>query len=313
MKVWSTLLSFIDTQGSASMATIVNIKGSTPREIGARIIVAPNGDFRGTIGGGTLEWEAIKQLRNMLAKDNNSCTSQHYSLGPRLGQCCGGSVEVLFEAFMPDRRKEIEALVGQETKGFFQVTSVIADGRVQREISKKTRPNTTPAADPAAFVETFGTKQTPLYLFGAGHVAKALMLSLAPLPFEVTWIDERDDIFPPHTPSNFTCRYSTVPENMLNDAPKSAMVLIMTHSHDRDLSLATQALKRSDFSYVGVIGSETKAARFKKRLGHAGLLAPQISQLRCPIGYEGISGKDPASIAVAVAAELLMRKETLDG
>jgi xanthine dehydrogenase accessory factor len=76
----------------------------------------------------------------------------------------------------------------------------------------------------------------------------------------------------------------------------------MTHGHDLDFAIVAAAIARGDFPYVGVIGSETKAARFRARLGQRGL---DPARLRCPIGVPGLRTKHPRAVAIALAAELL--------
>ena len=172
------------------------------------------------------------------------------------------------------------------------------------------RPGTTAYAD-GVLEEGFGDARRPLILFGAGHVGRALVLALAPLPFAVTWIDPRPDAFPAHVPGNVTLRRSEDPAASLPEAPAGAFVLVMTHSHPLDLALVGAALGDTRFPYVGLIGSATKRARFEKRLAGMGIPAGRVASLVCPIGIAGIDSKLPAVIAAATAAELLVRDEAL--
>jgi xanthine dehydrogenase accessory factor len=143
-------------------------------------------------------------------------------------------------------------------------------------------------------------------LFGAGHVGRALVLALAVLPFRVTWIDSRPDAFPNAMPQNVSAIRAGRPASHVAEAPAGSLVAIMTHSHPLDLELTRAALARPDLPYVGVIGSDTKRARFVKRLRESGLGEDAIERLRCPIGIDGIDGKEPPVIAASVAAELLL-------
>ena len=111
----------------------------------------------------------------------------------------------------------------------------------------------------------------PLYLFGAGHVGRALALALAPLPYAVRWIDGRDGAFPQAVPGNVTCIQSANPVQDLQSATDGSFVLIMTHSHALDLAVTEAALRDARFAYVGLIGSATKRARFEKRLREGGV------------------------------------------
>ena len=173
------------------------------------------------------------------------------------------------------------------------------------------QPPVTIAPDGTVF-EIFTNPTRPLYLFGAGHVGRALVLALAPLPFEVTWVDTRREAFPAATPGNVRCVHLPDPAAALAGAPPEAFVLVMTHSHALDLALVHAALEAEGFAYVGLIGSATKRARFRKRLGDLGLSTDSIAQLVCPIGLAGIASKAPAAIAASVAADLLIRHEAVE-
>jgi xanthine dehydrogenase accessory factor len=158
-------------------------------------------------------------------------------------------------------------------------------------------------------VERFGQDATPLYLFGAGHVGRALVLALAPLPFAVTWFDPRPGAFPPHIPGNVTCVNEAERAQALSRAPSGSFVAIMTHSHALDLDLAAAALKSQRFPYVGLIGSDTKRARFVSTLAKLGVAKSDIDRLICPIGLSDIQDKAPAAIAASIVAQLLIVRE----
>ncbi|MGL5735223.1 MAG: xanthine dehydrogenase accessory protein XdhC, partial [Beijerinckiaceae bacterium] len=144
--------------------------------------------------------------------------------------------------------------------------------------------------------------------FGAGHVAQALVLALAPLPFSVRWIDGRDGVFPAAVPGSVVCVASRDPAAEIAQAPADAMVLVMTHSHALDLDIVMAALASQRLGYVGLIGSASKRARFVAQLAKAGLDAATLARLICPVGLPGLPGKEPAVIAASIAADLLMRR-----
>ena len=157
-------------------------------------------------------------------------------------------------------------------------------------------------------VETFRDARTPLALFGAGHVGRALVLALAPLPFRIRWIDPRADAFPALVPENATPVPAADPAAEIAAVPPGGFVLVMTHSHPLDLDVTVAALRREDLAFVGLIGSATKRARFEKRMRDLGLTAAALRRLVCPIGVAGIAGKEPAVIAAGVAAQLLVER-----
>ncbi len=155
-----------------------------------------------------------------------------------------------------------------------------------------------------SLLERIDTDRAPLWLFGAGHVGQAIVRVLAPLPFDVTWVDERGEIFPADLPDNTTA-IACDGVDAVAQAPANALYLVLTHSHDLDFELCRAILSRDDVRWAGVIGSATKAASFRRRLARRGIPPAQIARLVSPIGIDGIASKLPAAIAVAVAAQLL--------
>ncbi|NML43640.1 xanthine dehydrogenase accessory protein XdhC [Ramlibacter sp. G-1-2-2] len=165
------------------------------------------------------------------------------------------------------------------------------------------------SADAPALTQRLRAELAPLALFGGGHVGKALVNVLAPLPFAVTWIDSRDEIFPPDVPANVECEHSDPVQAAVASLVPHSRVLIMSFSHAEDLDIVAACLKRlreqGDLPYIGLIGSKTKWATFRHRLEERGFHRQELAQVTCPIGVPGVTGKQPEVIAVAVAAQLL--------
>jgi xanthine dehydrogenase accessory factor len=147
-----------------------------------------------------------------------------------------------------------------------------------------------------------------LMLFGAGHVGAAIVRALAELPCRVTWVDEREDLFPANLPANVVVEATDTPESLAEQAAPGTSFLVMTHSHALDQRLAEAILKRPSAGedWFGLIGSNTKRKQFEHRLRDRGVTQARLDGMVCPIGVPGIEGKAPAVIAVAVAAQLLM-------
>ncbi len=284
MKTWALILKAIETHGRCALVSVVKTEGSAPRDAGARLVVTPEG-FHGTIGGGTLEWRAIAEAQGLLDRGAAVKLSSH-ALGPDLGQCCGGRVRLATEIFGAASLPQLRDLAAREAQGRFTLKGRIAGLDI---------------------VESFGDDNRRFYLFGAGHVGKALVLALAPLPFDVHWIDSRPGAFPRAVPQNVTLR----DDADLADAPDGSLVYIMSHSHALDLAIADRALRNPRIAHVGLIGSATKRARFVKRLREAQVAEARIDGLICPIGVAGIRSKEPAMIAAATAAQLVLLDESL--
>lgn len=165
------------------------------------------------------------------------------------------------------------------------------------------------ASDARFAQQRLHNEAAPLALFGGGHVGKALVNVLGTLPFAVTWIDSRDEIFPSEVPDNVACEHSDPVHAAVADLAPHSRVLVMSFSHAEDLDIVAACLKRlrerGDLPYLGLIGSKTKWATFRHRLEERGFRKQELAQVTCPIGIPGIAGKEPEVIAVAVAAQLL--------
>ena len=230
------------------LVTIFSTKGSTPRATGSKMLVTQQQSMF-SIGGGHLEHQAIKLSRAMLTEANTQAFIKNFSLGASLGQCCGGRVELLFEAFYPQNRQ--------------------------------------------------------IAIFGAGHIAKALVPILEQLPCSIVWADSRADLFPEqHT--RHTRRVICEDLNqVIEDLKINCHVLIMTHNHQLDQQLCETLLKRSHQGFIGVIGSTTKWKKFKLRLLNKGYTPQQVAAICCPIGMAEIKGKLPMEVAVSVSAQFI--------
>ena len=165
------------------------------------------------------------------------------------------------------------------------------------------------AADIEALQGRLAPPLAPVALFGGGHVGRALVNALAPLPFAITWIDSRDEIFPCDPPGNVRCEHSDPVQAAVAGLAAGSRVLIMSFSHAEDLDVVAACLlrqrERADLAFVGLIGSATKWATFRHRLEQRGFAESELAQVTCPIGIPGITGKEPEVIAASVAAQLL--------
>ncbi|RBP09147.1 molybdenum cofactor sulfurylase [Roseiarcus fermentans] len=312
MLAFRRLLDAIEAEGSAALVTLARVRGSSPREAGARMVVRPSGGFHGTIGGGALEWVALEAARAALTAGRAAALRRSLALGPELAQCCGGRVDWRIEIFDARDVEDLRALASAERDGVGSLTARLgADGRVERRPDRE-RPGgrlTESLPEAETWTEPLGESARAVYLFGAGHVGRALALALAPLPFVVRWIDSRREAFPARAPGNVALIHALEPAAELAVAPDGALIVVMTHSHALDLDIVAAALSADRFGYVGLIGSATKRARFLRQMRDAGLTEAMLAKLVCPIGVPGIAGKDPAVIAASTAAHLLMAAE----
>ncbi len=162
----------------------------------------------------------------------------------------------------------------------------------------------------ATVVQRLLPRLTPVGLFGGGHVGRAIVRALAPLPFEIWWTDSRDEIFPADLPTRVHAEHSDPVQAAVRELPPGALVLIMSFSHAEDLDIVAACLlrrrERADLPFIGLIGSQTKWATFRHRLEARGFSADELAAVTSPIGMPGITGKQPEVIAASVAAQLLL-------
>jgi xanthine dehydrogenase accessory factor len=310
----------------AVLVTVVAVQGSAPREPGARMLVLDD-RLEGSIGGGHLEFAATAVARRLIAEPLPQARSETIALGPELGQCCGGKVRLLFEPLAAPDLGWLAALdqgaeilvrrVGLAGQPLLLRPDGIASAALPAAIRQQAR-DFAEGAERIALVErdtgeAWLLERPPpapdrLQLFGAGHVGAALVQALAALPFSVEWIDSRAGLFPATPPANVRISSAT-PAEAVAAARAGDFFLVMTHSHPLDLEICERVLRRGDFAFLGLIGSETKRARFVSRLRARGLAPDLVQRLTCPIGIPEIGGKQPAVIAIAVAAQLVALSE----
>lgn len=278
-------LDLLRARTPAMVVTIEQVQGSTPRDTGTRMLVSKDRSW-GTIGGGHLEWQAIALAQDALREHQQATSAaslggwaQRFALGPTLGQCCGGVVHLRFDHLS--------------------------------ELACAQWPETSP--------------RLLLDLHGAGHVGQAIVRLLQDIDCRVRWIDQRlDDTALPGDqatiglptgaelealPPHIQCLPAEDAAGEVAQAPWGSHHLVLTHRHDLDLAIVDALLRREDVisgqAWVGMIGSATKRAAFEHRLLTKGHAPAVVAQLHSPIGLPGISGKEPAVIAVSVVAQLL--------
>ena len=380
----------------AILITLASARGSTPRAAGAKMLVLDDTGPHSvidTVGGGHMEMRAIEEAQAMLAQQKQHSETlaprlHRYALGPSLGQCCGGSVQLIWEVVdaqlqqvfqhirtrlraradswrlvalplplplpLPSSLLSIPATQikeGQSGAELLSGSEVEVEVEVEVDEEDKDEQNYDASGEPVPFplhgtqhvqdavgrnllslggsgivapnfshghgchvirtneaiwlVEPTTPLQAHLYLFGAGHVGRAVVMALASLPCHVTWIDERAEMFPQTAPKNARVEITDNPFSLLALAKPGACFLVMTHSHQLDMQLTEAILRLPHLGWFGLIGSETKRQLFVNRLEQRGLSEAQIEQMVCPVGIAGIKAKQPEVIAASIAAQLL--------
>ena len=327
------LRELIDLDRMVIRVSIIKSEGSTPQEVGSYMTVGEN-SFFGTIGGGTLEFEALRKARELLR--GNARKRQipwhriirDFSLGPSLGQCCGGSVQLLFESL---GSSEIKQLTSLEQNGGVVIRplrsgvpwEIIDDRKTERSnwplpVKGCVREFLSGARQRKAvvfgdwYIEPLESETQPFFLYGAGHVGRAVIKAFEGLPFKIYWVDTDSSRFPDFIPTGIEKIVSQDPAEVSQYAPPGTWHVVMTYSHAIDFHVCSAVLKKETFGYLGVIASKTKRARFVKRLRAGGVSDAAIAQLHAPIGLEGLEGKEPSIIAVSLAADFLYRLQKIE-
>lgn len=333
MSDWIDTLGALADEGEPTvLVTVAVVRGSAPREAGAKMLVTALESI-GSIGGGQLEYQCIGIACDML-KDEHARrgTLRKFVLGAGCGQCCGGVVEVLFEpvsatAWLQELRK-------RDASGspFVSGTSLNNEHRkyllsarnTEQDISDYAWPPASAAvartllAGTAGAVVSSGILLEPvrpgafhIAVFGAGHVGAATVDALCRLDCRIHWIDSRRNLLPRRLPKNVLATETVDPASEVASMPEGTYYLVMTHSHPLDLQICDRILSRGDYGYAGLIGSSAKRCKFERQLKRQGHTAVSLSSLHCPIGLPGLNGKKPVEIALSVAADLLQRRQAM--
>lgn len=290
----------VSRHGRVARVVVAAHDGSSPREVGAAMLVWGDGQS-GTIGGGALEFEAVARARGMLAAGGARLDRE--ALGPKLGQCCGGAVTVLTEVHDAESLPVAEAgVIARSVDG--RAMPLAVKRMLARARGEGVMP--TPALVQGWMVEPVARAGREVWVWGAGHVGRALVNVLAPLPgVAVVWVDVAAARFPDAVPEGVRVRIAPDPADVVAEVPRGAEHYVLTFSHALDLELCHRLLLRG-FAACGLIGSATKWARFRSRLAALGHGAADIGRIDCPIGDPSL-GKHPQAIAVGVAMAFLRR------
>jgi xanthine dehydrogenase accessory factor len=323
MNEWVDELADLMAAGeSVVVVTVANIRGSAPREVGAKMIVTET-ETVGTIGGGQLEYQCARIAYEMLNGDPGA-KLQTFPLGSSMGQCCGGVVDIMFEPLadgLPGWLRDLKGLHGQREpavvvtdiggglpKGVVTANTEFGDDELPQKVVDEARAflscGGAACSNADVFFDPIVGSDFNIAVFGAGHVGTAVVNALSNLDCNIRWVDSRRNVFR-KTPINVRAVESTDPALEVAAMPAGSCFLVMTHSHAIDFDVVDRILRRDDSIYCGLIGSVSKRRRFEKRYRAQQMPQQMLDKLVCPIGVSGISGKKPAEIAVAAAAEVL--------
>lgn len=327
MPDWIDLLATaINLDQTAILVTVIAVEGSAPREIGASLIVSTNG-VGGTIGGGNLEHTSVKRARELLLSDVQ-CEIRWLALGPSLGQCCGGRVELLFE-HVTDETPWFQKLIAncdalssvpmsenshwlcREIDGETALFASTEEIRSQLQIPGDVVDLGCSAClvfskehDARWLCMPLTSNPPKVWVYGAGHVGQAVVAQLELLDCSVSLLDHREDWQALQPDLKISRILSDAPEDEVSYASTDTYHVVMTHSHTLDFEICHAILKRDDFAWLGLIGSATKRQTFCNRLSQRGISDRLLKRLCCPIGNLQLESSVPSVIALNLAAEL---------
>lgn len=336
MTAWLEELKTVIASGEdACVVTVAAVRGSAPREVGAKMIVTARHSYS-TIGGGELEYQCTRLACVQLGDDSAGAPRlRKFTLGANCGQCCGGVVEILFERVPATgvawlrklaglHAERTDAVLVTETDGLGK--SIVTAGDCNSfdtdripshhaiELARDAlhgggaglvAANSDDAIECRYMIEPVISSDFHIAVFGAGHVGAATVSALAHLNCNIRWVDSRRKIFPSLSLPNVVAIETEQPALDVSAMPPGSYFLVMTHSHALDFDICDSVLRRGDSEYCGLIGSMSKRRRFERLMRQQKMPQALVTRLTCPIGIDGIEGKRPEEIAIAVSAQLL--------
>ncbi len=297
-------LNELSSEKNTVLVMITEHAGSTPRNTGAWMLVGPECTY-GTLGGGRLAKIAEEEAKKILVSHTIEKRSTiRYLLGPDAQQCCGGAVNIVLELLNSEamkwlRKAETSLKKNAENAVAFQITEPKITPKVisaKNQMSRLTKTH----------LQSLVDHRPKLFLFGAGHVGYAICSIALQLPIRVYVIDERSwrrDLIPKSR--NISVFDSDQPETIVSQITDNSLVRVMTHSNERDYQLCRALIKKNNLDFIGLIGSKSKANRFRHRLYRDGVDPKLIDKLTCPIGTAGPPGNEPGMSALATLYEIM--------
>lgn len=341
MQGWRTWLSDLQQLlvhgDEAVLVTVARTEGVTPRDTGVKMIVARDRTFH-TIGGGPLEWHAVETARRLLREGGHTRTRwiERLAIGGTHAlhhaddaahaahnashtayTVHGGAMTLAYERLTIADLAWVTSLGKRFAAGQASVRTV-SFGDDSPVLLSDAQPGRTTAdcllwdAGPL-LTETIVIEAFPVMLFGAGHVGKALVRVLATLPCQVTWIDDRPAQLcarpGEELAENIVTEHCAHPAERVATAPAGCHFVVMTYSDALDQDIAERILHRTDYAYLGVIGSHAKRRSLEHLFAARGIDPAQVARMHCPIGVQSLQGNAPEVIAISVAADLLQTRE----
>ena len=304
MNVYEILLKKLNSGENAVLCTVVSTTGSVPRKKGAWMLVSEN-DVTGTIGGGNMEFLAVKEAKDLLKNGKNLLKTYELGIGGDAGMICGGTSTVFFRFVDSDSTPFLEKAVSRKKEKVITLIKPDMSWQWHFEGEKFDR-----SEDDIIFSEKPYT-DVKTYVFGGGHVSVQTVSLIAKLGFSVTVFEDRRSFAKkenfPDAEDVILGDFSRIFDKI--QIEEGDFVLIMTRGHSWDYEVLSQVLPKKP-AYIGVIGSHKKAENMFTRLMEDGFGKEDTGRIFSPVGMS-INAETPEEIAVSIAAQMILERSKL--
>lgn len=341
-KVLQKLTHFLGHGEEVVLATVISSSGSTPRTVGAKMLIRRSGEIVGTIGGGLVEYQVLQHAPAVFRTGAATIQSEELmgeSIATADQMICGGKMEFLLELiaatpaneqrwevfaqalegrrnYMLLSKLEIHEGQGGEVERWLVEGDRIVSGSfpyaeswlplVQEKAGKAMGGGTVVVIEDRRFLVERSAYAGTVYLLGAGHVAQPVAALAALVNFETVVLDDREEFANAERfPQADTIKVLASFEEAFEglEIDEESYLVIVTRGHRHDKAVLAQSL-RTKAGYVGMIGSRRKRDIIYQDLLNEGFTRADIDRVHCPIGLK-IGGETPEEIAVSIVAELV--------
>lgn len=314
MNFWQHLLSKLKTGNHVYLLTVIQSSGSSPGRQGFKMMVSDDDFIYGSIGGGVMEYEMVKEAKNLLKKNTVSVYSKKQihkgNVKDSSGMICSGEQTIVFYPLNKVNTILVQKIVDFELNNKKIVLSIslksmvlldeLINSKYQVEINSSRNWN---------FKELIGLKET-LYIIGGGHVGLAVSELIKKIGFYVIVIDNRENLNTLETNSfahqKFVIDYSEITKYVHQGI--DSYVAIMTNKYSDDI-LVLRKLINNNHKYIGVLGSKQKLKTMFEVLQKEEFSKTNLSKICAPIGLD-IKSETPYEIAVSIVAQIIKRKNS---
>lgn len=314
MNIWNFIEKKLDQGNILYLMVVTESKGSSPGKQGFNMAVSSDNSLFGSIGGGTMEFNLVEECKeNLRRKEFRVYSKVQKHDGDKAdstGMICSGKQIVAFIPLTKEDKQDISDILSclnsnctglleiTEENFCFHKTKESIDLKYQFAVDDKGN---------WKYQEVIGYKNT-LYIIGAGHVGYAVSRLFSQLGFNVIVYDNRSDL--DMLDNNQYANEKKVIDYKIVDQfvseGNNKFVVIMTNNHQHDIDVLSKLIPKN-LAYLGLMGSKSKVAKFKKSLIEMGFGDRDLTRIHAPIGLQ-INSITPDEIAISIAAEIIKVK-----